>query len=207
MSATPTTVAASQPENSLAHLMQSTLYTIVTVILFGLVYPVIVTILAHLFFRQQADGSLIHNQQGVVIGTALAGQAFSKPGYFHPRPSAAGKGYDPMQSGGTNLGPTSKKLIDATRATVISVMQENPKHKTPPPADLVSSSASGLDPDISPAAAAYQVSRIARARGLSEQAVQALIAQYTVDCDLSIFGEPRINVLQLNLALDAKERT
>ena len=136
-------------------LVRSTLYTILSVALFGMLYPALVTILAQRLFPAQAEGSLYRDAHGTVIGSALAGQNFSKPGYFHPRPSAAGSGYDPMQSGGTNLGPTSKKLIDATRSALARIRKKNPDQGLPP-ADLVSSSAGGLDPDISPEAAAYQ---------------------------------------------------
>ncbi len=191
-----------QRESSLGHLLQSLLYTICTVLIFGLIYPLIVTVLAHVLFPQQADGSLIRNTQGNVIGSALTGQIFTQPGYFHPRPSAAGNGYDPMQSSGTNLGPTSKKLIDTTRATIIALKKENAQPQAMPPNDLISSSASGLDPDISPEAAEYQAARIAHARHVSQATVESLIARYTVERDFGILGEPRVNVLNINLALD-----
>jgi len=195
--------APTQPrESSLRHLLQSCLYTLFTVLIFGLIYPVIVTVIAHVLFPQQAEGSLIRTQQGNVIGSALTGQIFTQPKYFHPRPSAAGNGYDPMQSSGTNLGPTSKKLIDTTRATIIAVKKENAQTQAMPPSDLISSSASGLDPDISPEAAEYQAARVAYARHISQATVESLIARYTTQRDLGILGEPRVNVLSINLALD-----
>ena len=143
-------------------------------------------------------------RNGKLIGSELVGQNFSKPQYFHGRLSAAGsKGYDPTSTGGTNLGPSSKKLLDATKAAVTEVRKENPGRSGPVPNDLVSSSASGIDPDISPEAAAYQVARVAKARGLSEDALNGLVAKARRGRTLGVFGEPRVNVLELNRSLDA----
>ena len=198
---TPTTPKTS--DSTLRHIVTSVLYTIVTVIALGLVYPVVIWGISSVLFPHQANGSLIV-QNGTVIGSQLVGQNFSKPGYFHPRPSAAGKGYDPTSTGGTNYGPTSKKLIDGTKAAIAALRKENPNATGPIPPDLVTSSASGIDPDISPAAAYYQVPRVAKARGLSNDAVRAIVAAHITRRQLGILGEPRVNVLDLNRALDAQ---
>lgn len=190
-------------ESSLHHLGTALLYTAVTVIALGLVYPLLVWGLSELLFRHQAEGSLIASS-GRVVGSELVGQTFSKPQYFHGRPSAAGKGYDPTATGGTNLGPTSKKLIDATKSTIAALKKENPDANGAPPMDLVTSSASGIDPDISPAGAYYQAPRVAKARGLSLAAVRAQIAAHVIPRQFGILGEPRVNVLALNRALDAQ---
>ncbi len=190
-------------ESSLRHLVTAVLYTIVTVIVLGLIYPLLVWGLATLLFHHQAQGSLIVSN-GTVIGSELVGQAFTQPKYFHGRPSAAGKGYDPTQTGGTNLGPTSKKLIDATKSTIAALKKENPDAAGPVPMDLVTSSASGIDPDISLEGAYYQAARVAKARGLSLEAVRAQIAAHLTRRQLGILGEPRVNVLGLNRALDAQ---
>ncbi len=176
--------------------------TLVTIALLGIAYPLGMVLVARLAFHAQANDWLIQ-RGGEVVGSANVGQTFARAGYFHGRPSAAGNGYDPTQTGGTNLGPTSKKLIDATRKTIAQLRRENPDATVPIPIDLVTSSASGIDPDISPQAAQYQVPRVARARGLAIAAVETLVAAHTRGRDLGIFGEPRVNVLQLNLALDA----
>ncbi|MGD1067585.1 MAG: potassium-transporting ATPase subunit KdpC, partial [Vulcanimicrobiaceae bacterium] len=144
-------------------------------------------------------------QGGTVVGSELVGQNFSKPGYFHPRLSAAGKGYDPTQTGGTNFGPTSKKLIDGTKAAIAALRKDNPDATGPIPADLVTSSASGIDPDISPDGAYYQAARVAKARGLSVDTVRAIIAAHITPRTLGFLGEPRVNVLALNRALDAQQ--
>jgi potassium-transporting ATPase KdpC subunit len=195
----------SQPQtirdNTLKHLGTSVLFTIVTVIAFGLIYPVVMTGIAQLIFPWQANGELIY-VDGKPVGSAIIGQLWTKPQYFHGRPSAAGKGYDPTQTGGTNLGPTSKKLIDATRATIAALKKENPDATIPVPMDLVTSSSSGIDPDISPAGAYYQAPRVAKARNLPVQKVDDLIARMTQSRTFGFLGAPRVNVLQLNLALD-----
>ncbi len=188
------------------HLMRNlavaVLMTVVTTVIFGLAYPLVVTGLAQVLFPAQANGSLVV-RDGHVIGSRLLGQPFSAAIYFHGRPSAAGPaGYDATASGGTNLGPTNKTLIDAVRARVAAARRDNPG--VPVPVDLVTSSASGLDPDLSPAAALFQVPRVARARGLSEPAVRALVEAHIEGRDLGFLGEPRVNVLELNLALDAQ---
>ena len=193
---------AAPRDSTLRHLVTSVLYTLVTVALLGLIYPLVVWGLATVLFHHQAEGSLIE-ENGKLIGSSLVGQSFTKPGYFHGRLSAAGKGYDPTQTGGTNLGPTSKKLIDATRAAVAAVRKENPDATGPVPPDLVTSSASGIDPDISPDGAYYQVARVAKARGLPVERVRALVEAQIVPRQFGIFGEPRVNVLALNRALDA----
>jgi K+-transporting ATPase ATPase C chain len=196
--------AAPERDNTLRHLVTSVLYTIVTVIALGLIYPFVIWALATLLFHHQAAGSLITSPNGTVIGSTLVGQSFTKPQYFQSRPSAAGKGYDPTSTGGTNLGPTSKKLIDATKSAIAALRKANPDAAAPIPMDLVTSSASGIDPDISLAGAYYQAPRVAKARGLSLDAVRALIAAHVTERQLGLFGEPRVNVLALNLALDAR---
>jgi potassium-transporting ATPase KdpC subunit len=177
-------------------------YTMVSVIALGLLYPFAMTLLAHLFFPFQADGSMISAHEKTV-GSAIIGQLWSAPRYFHGRLSAAGKGYDPTATGGTNLGPSSKKLLDATAASVKTVIAENPDATGPVPPDLTTSSASGIDPDVSPEGAYFQVPRIAKTRGLSQNAVRALVDAHIRGRDLGFLGEPRVNVLELNLALDA----
>jgi potassium-transporting ATPase KdpC subunit len=201
---TATTPAPEPRDGTLRHLLTSVVYTIVTVIALGLVYPLVVWGISSVLFPHQANGSLIV-KNGTVVGSELVGQNFSRPGYFHPRPSAAGsKGYDPTSTGGTNYGPTSKKLIDATKAAVDALRKENPDATGPIPNDLVSSSGSGIDPAISPAAAYYQVPRVAKARGLSQDAVRAIVAAHIVPRQLGVLGEPYVNVLDLNRALDAQ---
>jgi K+-transporting ATPase ATPase C chain len=177
--------------------------TIVLTLLTGILYPIAIVGLAHLLLPKQAEGSLIA-RDGRVIGSALLGQNFASPAYFHPRPSAAGdKGYDAANSSGSNLGPTNKTLIDTVRARVSTLREHEPGiNHGDIPVDLVTSSGSGLDPEITPAAAEIQVARVAKARGLTEDAVRSMIRTHTRGRVLGILGEPGVNVLQLNLALD-----
>ena len=176
------------------------LMTVVTTVLLGIIYPLVVTGLAQALFHDQANGQLIY-RDGQLIGSKIIGQAFTGPGYLDSRPSAAGNGYDAANSAGTNLGPTNQKLIDRVNADVARWQKENPGH--PVPIDLVTTSASGLDPDITPAAAEFQVPRIARALALSEEQVRQIVRQHTAERQLGFLGEPRVNVLEVNLALDA----
>jgi K+-transporting ATPase ATPase C chain len=192
------------PENTLGHLGTATLFTLLSVVVFGVLYPVGLTLLSELVLGHQANGSLVV-AGGTVVGSELVGQSFTRPSDFHGRPSAAGKdGYDPTATGGTNLGPTSKKLIDATRATIATLRKANPDAEGPIPMDLVTSSASGIDPDISPEGAYYQAPRVAKARGMSLGRVRALIDAHVHPRQLGFLGEPHVNVLELNLALDAR---
>jgi len=181
------------------HLVTSILMTVVTTVLLGIIYPFVVTGLAQLIFPRQANGSMI-TSNGTLIGSRLIGQPFSSPGYFRSRPSAAGTGYDAGNSGGSNLGPMNKMLIDRMNGDIQKAQAENPG--TPVPMDLVTTSGSGLDPHVSPEAAAFQVPRIARERGISEADVSALVANHTEGRQLGFLGEPRVNVLELNLDLD-----
>jgi K+-transporting ATPase ATPase C chain len=183
------------------HLGTSLRMTIVSIVLLGLIYPLAMTAIAQVIFPRQANGSLI-TVNGKVVGSSIIGQLWTKPQYFHGRPSAAGKGYDPTQTGGTNYGPTSKKLIALTEATIAQLEKENPDASGPPPMDLVTSSGSGIDPDISPEAAHWQAPRVAKARRMSVAAVNAIVAQHVSGRTFGFLGEPRVNVLELNLALD-----
>jgi len=176
--------------------------TLVLTVLTGLLYPLAVTGLAQILFPRQANGSLLA-VNGKTVGSALIGQSFTKPEYFQGRPSAAGNGYDGLNSGGSNYGPTNQKLADRVRDDVKKFRAENPGYSGPVPADLLTASASGLDPDISPASADVQVARVASARGVSADAVRQLVAAHTAGRQYGLFGEPRVNVLELNLALDA----
>lgn len=178
------------------------LATIVLTILFGLAYPLVFTGLAQVLFPHQANGSLV-TVNGKVAGSELIGQSFTKPEYFHGRPSAAGNnGYDAANSGGSNLGPTNQKLVDRVKADVQKFRAENPDYTGPIPADLLTSSASGLDPHISPASAEAQVARVAKARGVTPDRVAELVAKHTDGRQWGIFGDPRVNVLLLNMDLD-----
>lgn len=194
--------ATPKGESTLSHLVTSVLYTVVTVIALGIVYPLAIALIGTLLFGHQANGSLV-TSGGKVVGSEIIGQLWTKPQYFQGRPSAAGKGYDPTSTGGTNLGPTSKKLIDATKATIAALKKANPDATGEPPIDLVTSSGSGIDPDISPEAADWQAPRVARARGLTLAAVKAIVDARVTPRQFGILGEPRVNVLALNRALDA----
>jgi potassium-transporting ATPase KdpC subunit len=176
------------------------LFTLVTTVIFGLIYPLAVTGLAQLLFPHQANGSLIV-KNGQVLGSQLLGQTFSSPGYFRARPSNAGAGYDASQSSGSNLGPTNHQLIDRVKAEVAKLHAENPDAAIP--VDLVTASGSGLDPEISPAAAEFQIPRVARERNMSEGDVRSLIAKHTLGRQFGFLGEPRVRVLELNLELDS----
>ena len=177
----------------------SILMTIATTILLGMIYPLVVTGLAQVIFFHQANGQLIE-KNGVLVGSTIIGQGFSSSGYFHSRPSAAGNGWDAANSGGSNLGPTNQKLIDRVKGDVATAQADNPG--TPVPIDLVSTSASGFDPHITPAAAEFQLARIAEERGISVDQLRALVAKYTEGRQLGFLGEVRVNVLELNLDLD-----
>lgn len=177
--------------------------TLVLTVLTGLIYPGIVTGLCQLLFPKQANGSL-EFKDGRVIGSTLIGQNFTKPEYFQPRPSAAGNGYDATASTGSNLGPTNQKLIDRVKASADKFRKDNPSFTGAIPADLLTASGSGLDPHLSPESADAQVERVATARGASAQDIRGLVAQFTEGRDLGFLGEPRVNVLRVNEALDAR---
>jgi potassium-transporting ATPase KdpC subunit len=182
------------------NLLTAIWFTLVTTALLGIIYPLVVTGLAHVMFPTQADGDLIRGQ-GKLIGSHLIGQPFSATGYFYSRPSAAGAmGYDPTASGGSNLGPTNKMLVDRVSASVKALQPTNPNASIP--ADLVTASGSGLDPDISPAAAEFQIPRVAHERGMSERDIRAVVRKHTLQRQFGFLGEPRVNVLDLNLELD-----
>jgi K+-transporting ATPase ATPase C chain len=176
--------------------------TLVTLVLTGVAYPLVMTGAARLLFPAEARGSLVTDARGRVVGSELIGQAFTNPGYFQGRPSAAGTGYDATASGGSNFGVTSAKLHDRVKADVARLIRENPGAPLPIPAELVTASASGLDPHLSPGAAAWQATRVARARGVAVPRVRQLVDDLTEGRQFGFLGEPRVNVLALNLALD-----
>jgi K+-transporting ATPase ATPase C chain len=179
--------------------------TIVTLVLTGIVYPLMMTGLAQTLFPDRANGSFVKDEHGQVVGSSLIGQNFNQPEYFWPRPSAAGeKGYDPTASGGSNLGATSQKLRDRITGDLARLTEANPDAKGPVPIELVTASASGLDPHLSPRAASWQTSREARARGVAPERVQQIVEAETEGRDFGVFGEARVNVLLLNLALDRR---
>ena len=176
--------------------------TFVTLVLTGLVYPLVMTGLAQAIFPGKANGSLVRDEKGTVVGSEIIGQVFTNPSYLQGRPSAAGNGYDATASSGSNLGPTSKKLRDRVTADLERLRKENPDAPVPVPDDLLTTSASGLDPDVSPAAAMWQVPRIARARQVAPDRITEVIRSRIEGRDLGVFGEPRVNVLGVNMALD-----
>ena len=183
------------------NLVVAALMTLVTTVILGVIYPLAVTGIAQVVFPDQANGQLIE-RNGTTIGSRIIGQGFSAPGYFRSRPSATSTPYDAANSAGSQLGPTNKKLIEAVKANVEAARKENPD--APVPVDLVTTSASGFDPHLSPAAAAFQVPRVARERGISKADVHRLVDEHTEARQLGFLGEPRVNVLELNLALDQK---
>jgi K+-transporting ATPase ATPase C chain len=185
------------------NLITALLMTLAMTLLLGIAYPLAVTALSQLLFKDKANGQIVY-RDGEAVGSRLIGQPFISAKYFHPRPSAAGNGYDAANSGGTNLGPTNRKLIERIEADAVALHSENPTR--PVPIDLVTTSASGLDPEISPAAAEFQIPRIARERGIPETQLRALVQRHTRARDLGLFGEARVNVLELNLDLDSAPR-
>jgi potassium-transporting ATPase KdpC subunit len=199
-SAPPAEATQSQPSLLVANLRTAVLITLATTVIFGLFYPLAVTAVAQLLFPHQANGSLI-TKNNQIVGSELIGQTFSGPGYFHSRPSAAGTGYDAANSSGSNLAPTNHQLLDRIKSDAAKLHAENPT--APIPVDLVTASGSGLDPEISPAAAEFQIARIARERNIPESQVRQLITKHTLARQFGFLGEPRVRVLELNLDLDA----
>ncbi|HVZ84115.1 MAG TPA: potassium-transporting ATPase subunit KdpC [Terracidiphilus sp.] len=197
----PAAAQAAAPKHSLWG--TAVRFTLVTTLLLGIGYPLLITAAAQFLFPRQADGSLIQ-KNGQIIGSELLAQGFASDRYFHPRPSAAGNGYDATSSGGSNLAQSSSKLVQRMQGDIDKLARENPG--TPVPIDLVTTSGSGLDPDITPDAAYFQAPRIAKARGLSEAQVRQLIAQHITGRQFGILGEPRVNVLLLNLDLDSQTK-
>jgi K+-transporting ATPase ATPase C chain len=182
------------------NILTAILFTLVTTVIFGVIYPLTVTGMAQLLFHDRANGQLIE-RNGKLVGSRIIGQAFTGPNYFHPRPSSAGTGYDPMASGGSNLAPTNKNLIERVKGDVQTLHAENPNAAIP--VDLVTTSGSGLDPDISPESAEFQIPRVAHSRNMKQEDVRALVQKHTKGRDLGFLGEPRVNVLELNLELDS----
>jgi len=183
------------------NLLISILMTIATTVLLGLIYPLVVTGLAQVIFPHKADGQLIV-KGGTVVGSIIIGQGFTGPQYFHSRPSAAGNGYDAANSGGSNLGPTNQKLLDRVKSDVSAAVSENPG--APVPIDMVTTSASGFDPHITPANAEFQLPRVAKTRGITPDQLRDLVAQHTEGRQFGVLGEARVNVLELNLDLDSR---
>jgi len=181
------------------NLLTAVLMTIATTILLGIIYPLVVTGIAQVLFPRQANGQLIR-KDGKIVGSSIIGQGFSSPGYFHSRPSAAGNGYDAANSNGSQLGPTNQKLIDRVKGDVSTAQADHPGELVP--IDLVTTSASGIDPHITPAAAEFQLSRVAKERGATIDQLRALVAKHTEGRQLGFLGEARVNVLELNLELD-----
>jgi potassium-transporting ATPase KdpC subunit len=179
-------------------------FTLVTTVMFGILYPLAITGMARVLFPERANGQLIE-RNGEIVGSRIIGQAFSGPGYFHSRPSSAGTGYDATSSSGSNLAPTNRILIERVKADVQKLQAENPTVAVP--VDLVTGSGSGLDPEISPAAAEFQVPRVSRSRGMTQEDVRTLVKKHTTGRDLGFLGEPRVNVLELNLDLDTTLHT
>ena len=185
--------------NATRNLVTAALMTVVTTLLLGIIYPLAITGVAQVVFPDKANGQLVE-RNGAVVGSRIIGQGFAKPGYFRPRPSATGTPYDAANSGGSQLGPTNKKLIDAVKGNVEAARKENPGAAVP--VDMVTTSASGFDPHLSPAAAAFQIPRVARERGMTEADVRRAVEAHTAGRQLGFLGEARVNVLELNLALD-----
>lgn len=183
------------------NLITAILMTIATTVLLGIIYPLVVTGLAQLIFPKRANGQLIE-KNGKTVGSSIIAQGFSSPGYFHPRPSFAGNGYDPTNTNGSQLGPTNQKLIDRVKADVSSAQAENPTQQVP--IDLVTASGSGLDPHITPAAAEFQLPRVARERDITIEQLHSVVHKHTEDRQFGFLGEPRVNVLELNLELDQR---
>ena len=201
----PRAAATEQPSAVRDVLVPAIGATLVTLLLTGLLYPIVMTGVARVLFPAKSEGSLVQDAAGNVVGSSLLAQGFARAGYFQPRPSAAGdKGWDPMSSGGSNLGPSSRKLQEAGAARLAALLKDNPDAGGPPPVELVTASGSGLDPHLSPAAALWQAPRVAKARGVAHERVRALVDEYTEGRDLGVLGEPRVNVLELNLALDRR---
>ena len=185
------------------HILISIRMLLVCTVVLGILYPLVVGGIAAVAFAHAAGGSLVTSPSGTVIGSEFIGQLWTSPKYFHGRPSAAGAGYDAMASGGSNLGPTSRTLRDQIASRIATAVAEDPAIRGVVPADMVTASGSGLDPDISPANAYAQIPRVAKARGVAENVLAALVARQVVGREFGVLGEPRVNVLQLNMALDA----
>jgi K+-transporting ATPase ATPase C chain len=201
----PRPAAAEEPSHVRDVLVPAVGATLVTLLLTGLLYPIAMTGTAKVLFPARAEGSLVQDAAGNVVGSSLLAQAFTRPVYFQPRPSAAGdKGFDTTSSGGSNLGPSSKKLQETAAARLAALEKDNPEAEGPPPVELVTASGSGLDPHLSPPAALWQAPRVARSRGVSLERVRALVQENTEGRDLGVLGEARVNVLALNLALDRR---